>query len=284
MFDWDPAQKNNTNESLYSYMLHRVKMAGGRLSGVIWDQGEGDACVPEKASEYEKNMLAFIDGVRADLGEPQLPFLLVQTGRYCVAGKNVPGPGWDTVREAQRRLMSQRKGVYTISCLDLPLDDVIHLSQEAHIELGRRLAETALTEVYHKKGHGTAIQLASLETLNPDNAKAPPCFSAPYQIRLKFRGVTGGLKGSPRMTGFELLAGDSKQTPYLFRAEPDPVDPAAVLLSFNTSNNHCEAGMKLVYGSGMDPFINVLDERGMPIPAFGPFDVPVPGEKILIHP
>jgi len=223
-----------------------------------------------------------IDSLRRDLGQPDLPFLLVQTGRYCVSGSNIPGPSWDMVREAQRRLMNERRGVYVICPLDLPLDDVIHISQEGHLELGRRLAEVALSEVYHKKGHGTAIQLESIETLSRDRLTSPPCFSPPYQIRLNFRGVTGGLKASPRPVGFELLGG--KQTPYLFRVEIDPANPTAVLLSFNMPNDQYEPGMKLVYGSGMDPFINVMDEKGMLIPAFGPITVPMPGENVMVQP
>jgi sialate O-acetylesterase len=285
MSDWDPALKDKTNESLYGYMLQRARMVGGPISGIIWDQGEGDASYVDKAPAYEQNMLTLIDSVRRDLGQPDLPFILVQTGRYCVSGKNVPGPTWDMVRDAQRRLMNERKGVYAICPLDLPLDDVIHISQEGHIELGRRLAETALTEVYHKKGHGTAIQLDSMETISSDHVPAPPCFSPPYQIRVSFRGVTGKLNASPRPAGFELLqAPAGKQTPFLFRAEIDPTNPAAVLLSFNMSGNQYEPGMKLVYGSGMDAFVNIVDDKGMPIPAFGPIDIPMPDEKVVVQP
>ena len=36
-----------------------------------------------------------------------------------------------------------------------------------------------------------------------------------------------------------------------------------------------EENTKLIYGGGQNPYINIVDDRDMPIPAFGPIDVPI---------
>lgn len=35
------------------------------------------------------------------------------------------------------------------------------------------------------------------------------------------------------------------------------------------------AGLKLIYGPGTDPNANIVDQKDMPVPAFGPVEVKV---------
>ena len=43
MEQWNPAKKEQGGKSLYGSMLRQVKLAGGKVKGVLWYQGESDA-------------------------------------------------------------------------------------------------------------------------------------------------------------------------------------------------------------------------------------------------
>ena len=43
MEQWNPAKKGEGGNSLYGSMLRQVKLAGGKVKGVLWYQGESDA-------------------------------------------------------------------------------------------------------------------------------------------------------------------------------------------------------------------------------------------------
>ena len=48
--------------------------AGGKVKGVLWYQGESDAPMPDAWKVYPKVFSDFIAAVRADFGQPELPF------------------------------------------------------------------------------------------------------------------------------------------------------------------------------------------------------------------
>ena len=53
---------------------------GYEIAGFCWHQGWNDGCNEEWAAEYEKNMPIFIRDVRKDLGVPDLPFVIANSG------------------------------------------------------------------------------------------------------------------------------------------------------------------------------------------------------------
>jgi hypothetical protein len=141
---------------LYGRMIQRVVDVGGygRLKGMLWYQGESDAVqYPSASKVYERNLLTFIDRVRKDTGNPDLPIILVQLSRLVY--NHLPGqPGmagdetysdlyaavtqaWDHVREVQRRVALERPNVYVVPAVDLyPMVDPIHIEFEASQRLG----------------------------------------------------------------------------------------------------------------------------------------------------
>jgi hypothetical protein len=69
---------------IYGPMIQRVVEAGGygKLKGMIWYEGESDALEgPAVSNAYEGCLLNFVDGVRKDTGNPDLPILVVQLSR-----------------------------------------------------------------------------------------------------------------------------------------------------------------------------------------------------------
>lgn len=279
---WDPALRQRGIKSCYGDMLERIGKAGGKVKGVIYYQGESDAMTPGREDVYQQAMLDLVDGLRRDLDNPDLPFLYVQLGRF-VHPSEVPGDTYTKIREIQRRTASLRPNAYMVGAADLPLEDSIHLSFEAYQRLGPRLAEIALTKVYGVPGHGTPIELDSIEVLQPDNCRA--------LLRVRFKGVTGRLRAEGRPLGFELRPveppADANQyftdqkawnspARVIYRIDFDPVDPAAVILGvFDNAQllgkrQKFTEPMHLYHGRGSDPLVNIVDERDIPLPTFGP--------------
>ena len=262
MAQWNPALKDQGGNSLYGAMMERVKMVGGgsKIKGLLWYQGESETGSTNAIATYEKNFLNLIDSVRRDLEQPELPIIYVQIGRY-VHSPDL-GVGYEQIRDWQRRISKERKNIYFTTAIDQPLFDRIHVSGAGQKILGHRVAELALTYVYGKLGHGQQIDLESATVR--DSGK---------QIHLKFSGVTGKLQSPGRPEEqFELRGDwtDEKEASMVFRVEFDPADPAALNLAVEKP---IKGSVKLVCGAGINPYMNVVDDKNMPIPAFGPVEL-----------
>ena len=260
MNDWDPALLDRGEESLYGNLIHRAGQVGGRIRGVLWYQGESDVSNAEAVAAYEAKMLNLIDRLRADLNAPELPFIFAQVSRY-VYSEDL-GATWERGREIQRGLPAKRPHVYMVPAIDLPLSDLIHVSAEGQRRLGQRMAEVALTCVYAQPGHATPIDFASVEVM--------PAIS-PYQqpVRVRFSGVNGRLVVNGRLWGFETRAveGNTKPLPKPWAVELDPENADCVIVWLNAP---LEEPVDLYYGAGMNPYVNLVDDKDMAVPAFGP--------------
>jgi hypothetical protein len=63
-------------------LARAMAATSGTLAGIIWHQGEGDACYPSLAASYGQRLTATIENWRADLGTPDLPFVAGELGRF----------------------------------------------------------------------------------------------------------------------------------------------------------------------------------------------------------
>jgi sialate O-acetylesterase len=279
MKSWDSSVENSN----YSAMLKRIRMVGGRVRGLIWYQGETDAMTPGADEMYQTALLNLVDNIRRDTDAPTLPILCVQLARF-VWNYDAHARAFERIRDIQRRLPQLREGVYTVSAVDLPLEDAAHISFEGQLRLGRRLAEIALSQVYTLPGHASGISLHSIEVLKPDTRRP--------MLRVKFDGVAGKLSALGLPTGFEIRgelpasepvnADPGVLMPAVYRVDFDPGDPSSlilgvfdnVLISTGGAKFHPLRGtFSLVYGPGMSPYVNIVDEQDMPVPAFGPVQV-----------
>ena len=75
MEQWNPAKKDEGGKSLYGSMMRQFQLAGGKVKGVLWYQGESDAG-GDAAKSYPQVFTRFIAAVRSDFGQPELPFYL----------------------------------------------------------------------------------------------------------------------------------------------------------------------------------------------------------------
>lgn len=171
---WSPDLKNKGGDSLYGSMIRQVGLAGGKVKGVLWYQGESDAFNADSAKNYSSNLDRMIQAIRGDFGQTDLPFYHVQIGRF-VSEQNVVD-GWNQVRESQRLLPSRLKNTQVVSVMDLELDDPIHVGTHGLKRAGRRLAQVVAHDLYGKP-NGTSPNLESV-TKGTDNT-----------LRARFKGV-----------------------------------------------------------------------------------------------
>lgn len=265
MANWDPARKAEGTASHYGVILDRVRAVGGKIKGVLWYQGESEWSL---ADGYQAKLLGLIDALRQDTGIADLPFIYVQIGRLVTTDASAAA-GWEKVREVQRQVAGMRPNVFVVPASDLPMTDHIHVSAAGQERLGKRLAEVALTHVYGKSGFGAPIALDSVGAVNQPNQQAT--------IHVRFKGVTGHLSAPGRPGFFEIRG--VKPTPIptvVYRVDFDPQDPAALNLRVAAP---IPEGAQLVCGPGLDPYMNIVDERDMAVPAFGPVPIPVAAAK-----
>ncbi|KAI3777383.1 hypothetical protein L1987_47183 [Smallanthus sonchifolius] len=121
---------------LYKQLLRRAKgsrRGGGSIRGVLWFQGESDTVSEVDARRYKRRLLNLFSNLRADLGSPLLPIVYVA----ITSGQ---GPYMETVRKAELGIKLQK-----VRCVDakgLPLlQDNLHLSTQAQVQLGQMLAD-----------------------------------------------------------------------------------------------------------------------------------------------
>ncbi len=247
MDQWDPELKSKGGHSLYGGMLRRFHAAGSKITGVLWYQGESDAN-PKASPLFQAKFERFVQLLREDFSQPDLPFYYVQIGRH-VNAQNLAE--WNLVQEMQRKAESTIPHSGMAAAVDFSLDDGIHVSTQDHKRLGRRLANLALGQA--KRG--------------------PRPVSATFRdsiVRVEFADVNGRLRSDGRLSGFSIHGPDGAPLPLIFKMRLDPADPNAALLNIG---GKLPPGATLRYGFGKDPYCNLRDEQDMAAPVFGPMAI-----------
>ncbi len=239
MAQWSPDLRGQLRRSLYGNFLARARLTGP-AKAVLWYQGESDASAMDTASSYGERFQALVRTMRADLGQPQLPFYYAQLSRYVI---NKGYEGWDTVREAQRLAEAAIQPGGMVATIDLTFTDPIHLDRESLERVGRRLAARIVD--------------------GPGPALASMSWDAPGRLRLHFTKRVAS-PGKGRIHGFDL------DTPAVFHATQDAAT-GDILLSIAPA----EAGQSrsLYYCRGLNPVCDLADASGQALPAFGPIGV-----------
>jgi sialate O-acetylesterase len=246
MDQWNPALKDKGGDSLYGSMLRRVRLAGGKVKGMLWYQGESDAS-PKAAPEFQAKFERLVTAIRDDFGQPQLPFYYVQIGRHVAPSV----AEWNTVQDMQLKAERTIPNSGVVAAIDTSLDDGIHVGTQDLKLLGKRLANLALGRT----------------------RRGPRPVSATFangMVRVAFSEVNEKLTSAGRLSGFSIHAGAGEPLPLIYKARIDPADPTSVLLSIG---GKLPEGAVLRYGYGKDPYCNLRDEAGMGAPVFGPMAI-----------
>lgn len=100
----------------------------------IWFQGENDSFDQAQASAYEANLGSLLADVRAEVGDPELPVIVVQTGAWAQSlhyGRKVAA--------AQQRVVDQDAHAQLVVTDDL--SGFYHYDPAAQLVIGKRIAD-----------------------------------------------------------------------------------------------------------------------------------------------
>ncbi len=258
MTQWDPKRKHEGGKSLYGATLRRLKKNGGRVAGMIWYQGCSDAN-PDAAPRYTERMKGLVAALRRDSGDRALPVVIVQIARVIGWGPSV-AIHWNSIQEQQRLLPKVIKQLATVPAIDLPLDDLIHISGAGQYILGFRLAHAMQALRAGRKG----LQPIALKRVRLESARGLGVIVA------EFDNVVGSLRSGDRPSGFTIV--NAMSSGNLFDVSLDGT--CARIRSTLTADALSAASLH--YGYGTDPYCNILDEGGRSLPVFGPVALGLP--------
>ena len=132
--DWSPDRRGYLYDWLIATVQEAVKTGRFEIEAIIWMQGESDARDEAMAGLYAQNLTHFIQRIRSDLNQPDLPFVFGRINpvkSYC--------PFVDQVRRAQQEL--DMPNVVMVDCDGLAKHrDGIHYNAAGQVELGQRFA------------------------------------------------------------------------------------------------------------------------------------------------
>jgi len=175
---WNPEEDG----VLYRNLLAMAKAQGtGGVRGVLWYQGCADAC-PALCDSYLERFTRFVETLRRDLGQSDLPFFTVQVNRHITGTPtSEQDRAWGILREAQRQAARQIPNVYVTPANDGRLSDFVHNNAASNLAIGERLARQAV-----RLFHGGKLPCFAPEI---DQARKV----AANQIEITFQNVTGKL-------------------------------------------------------------------------------------------
>ncbi|MBR0509089.1 MAG: hypothetical protein IJJ85_03145 [Clostridia bacterium] len=264
LWDWSP--DNRTSASLYRCMLRRFADCGSHVGGVFWYQGESEAMCGESDTFLEKTKL-FVTRLRADTGDPSLPFVQAQLGPCTLPqlANEASADSWRRVRVLQMQMPQQLNKTATVSTMDASLQDMIHLDAASQERLGGRMAE----EMFRLRGGDTEEQ----PTVGDVTVYPHPINRGRSVIALTFDHVVGELTSVGQPRGFSVTLDD--ETPYLY--------PYRYLSEIRLEGNRALLTVEdgyvpkeracVWYGAGFSCVATVTDGAGRPLTAFGPVKI-----------
>jgi hypothetical protein len=202
---WNPVEDG----VLYRNVLAMIQMQGmGQIRGVLWHQGCADAR-PSLCDSYLDRFTSFVNALRKDLNQPELPFFTVQLNRL-ISGcpTQEEDRAWGIVREAQRQAAHSIPHVYVTPSNDGRLSDFVHNGTAANLAIGERMARQVLQHLHAGKLPCFAPEIRCARKIAGD------------QIELMFNNVVGTLY---------LFEGDARygRTPVSSRYSPFSVEDEA---------------------------------------------------------
>lgn len=123
----------------------------GVLKGVLWHQGESDSVNAERAQAYAARLKQLVLDLRADLGEPDLPFIAGNLAEFYGTGPEHNAPERvaliDEVRAALRDLPNRLPHTAFVESAGLRAREKhqVHFDRESLITLGKRYAAACET-------------------------------------------------------------------------------------------------------------------------------------------
>ena len=106
-----------------------------KWSAFVWFQGEQDVFSAVQRAAYEQNLKNFIADVRADVGSPDLPVVIVQIGSWA---QSIDGYKGKIVSDAQTAVVNADKYARIVNTADL--NGFYHYDPAAQLIIGERVS------------------------------------------------------------------------------------------------------------------------------------------------
>ncbi|MCW3838039.1 sialate O-acetylesterase [Sphingomonas canadensis] len=227
--------------SIYNAMIAPLGRYG--LRGAAWYQGESDAGM---AQGYAGRLAAMMSGWRAQLGDPALPFVIVQLPQW---GARVTAPaesGFASIRDQQRRAVAADAHAALVVTIDIGDAEDLHPVNKQ--DVGTRAARAARAAAY-----GSAEP--------PSGPRVTAARRVDGNVAVSFADITGTLLAysGAQVLGFELCG----VQPGSCRFVPGRIAGAAVVL--DTAGG---PAYRVRFCWGDSPVCNLYDGSGLPAAPF----------------
>lgn len=199
-FPWCPSAAG----TMYNAMINPIIPFG--IAGAIWYQGETNCA---NYQVYSLLMKTLIENWRSDF-KKDFPFYLVQIAPYTYGDKGTS----EYLREQQELITKTVPNTGMVVVSDL-VDNVKDIHPRNKLDVGKRLANYALTETY--KQNVGAYKSPSYQSMQLEKSK----------VRLTFSNVLTGLKCTGKTPALFLIAGDDQK----FVPAEAKIDGSTILLS-----------------------------------------------------
>ena len=124
------------------------------MRGALWLQGESNS-TETGFRMYDEKFLKVVDNLRADLQQPELPFIASTIGSFIAersVKRRITKPEdqwihWSEINDVFLKLPSMRTHTACVDARDLKdghIGDYVHYNSEAQAVIGRRFAEKYL--------------------------------------------------------------------------------------------------------------------------------------------
>lgn len=218
------------------------------IRGAIWYQGESNA---GRAYQYRTLFNAMIEDWRADFGQGEFPFLLVQLAPFTDIKPEPGDSDWAELREAQLLSTQKLKNVGMAVITDLGDEKDIHPKQKAPV--GERLALAARAIAYGEKVEYSGPVYESMEV--KDN-----------KIILSFTHVGAGLAAKDGdLKGFAICGADKKFVNAYAEISGDKVV---------VYHPEVKGPVAVRFGWANFPVVNLWNKDGLPATPFRTDDFP----------
>lgn len=152
-------------------------IAGYPIAGVLWYQGESNT---PRSGAYQDLLTALINGWRAEWGNPELPFVIVQLADYETREtRGLGAENWPVLRDIQARVAETVPRTALVVTLGAGDPDLLHPRNKQ--EVGRRAALRVLEKFYLRRlpSEGPVLRSVAVQS---------------GEVVLEFAGADGGMR------------------------------------------------------------------------------------------
>lgn len=155
---WQKGYSGENDFDLYEQAILRAKAAlaaapeGSRIAGILWHQGEADYTV-ERSQKYSSRLQSLVHDLRKDLGNPELPFIAGEVGKWNNRGIRVNPVIRDIKSFIQNSDWVSSDGLTSIN----EARNDAHFDNLSQRSFGGRYADKVARLVYNIKPGGVTI-------------------------------------------------------------------------------------------------------------------------------